>query len=212
MRLRFFVTTKRPISSKHTHDASTRTNIAVACLVFEIYESGLSRWCFAKSFSFVGGAKNRHIRYPSWSCSLTLKLSTICTVYVLTRVIASDRQKLSFVRACDRVIFPHFLYFSRECHQLFCRGVFSFFLLDDTFWEKNWSSTFFAKLYWSSTFCSPPILWESVKDLRYASECKLTTIMKTRMVLCKVWLIWAKRIRIKAHQYIEKKNFLIPNW
>jgi hypothetical protein len=25
--------------------------------------------------------------------------------------------------------------------------------------------------------------------------------MKTRMVLCKVWLIWAKRICIKAHQY-----------
>ena len=35
--------------------------------------------------------------------------------------------------------------------------------------------------------------------------------MKTRMVLWKVWLIWAKRIRIKAHQYIEKNNFLIPN-
>jgi len=37
MRLRFFVTTKRPISSKHTHDGSSRTNIAVACAVFEIY-------------------------------------------------------------------------------------------------------------------------------------------------------------------------------
>ena len=155
----------------------------------------------SKTSDFIGEGENRHIRYPSWSRSLTLKLSTICTVYVLTRMVASDRQKLSFVRVCDRVIFPHFLYFSRECHQLFCRGVFSFFLLDDTFWEKNWSSTFFAKLYWSSTFCSPPILWESVKDLRYASECKLTTIMKTRMVLWKVWLIWAKRIRIKAHQY-----------
>ena len=66
------------------------------------------------------------------------------------------------------------------------------------FWEKNWSRTFFAKLYWSRTFCSPPILWESVKDLRYASECKWTITTGTNMLHSKVWLSYVKRIRIKA--------------
>ena len=57
MRLRFFVATKRPISSKHTHDGSTRTNIAVACAVFEIYRSGLERCRFRKRSISQGKVK-----------------------------------------------------------------------------------------------------------------------------------------------------------
>jgi len=66
----------------------------------------------SKTFNLTGEGENRHIRNPSWSCSLTLKLSRICTAYVLTRTILSDRQKLSFVCTCDRACFLLFLFFS----------------------------------------------------------------------------------------------------
>ena len=57
-RLRFFVTTKRPIMSKHTHDGSTRTNIAVARPVLEIYRRVLYRRRLQKQVCFVGRPKN----------------------------------------------------------------------------------------------------------------------------------------------------------
>ena len=57
-RLRCFVTTKRPIMSKHTHDGSTRTNIAVARPVLEIYRSVLYRRRIPKQSYLVGRPKN----------------------------------------------------------------------------------------------------------------------------------------------------------
>ena len=70
----------------------------------------------------------------------------------------------------------------------------------------------FGKIVLIQHIYSPTILWERVKDLRYASECKRTTIMKTRMMLSKVWLSWSNRIRTQAHQYTERVQFLIPIW
>ena len=37
---------------------------------------------YSKTVLFCGKAKKRPIRYPSWSCSLTLKLGEIYTAFV----------------------------------------------------------------------------------------------------------------------------------
>ena len=100
-RLRFFVTTKRPIMSKHTHDGSTRTNIAVARPVLEIYRSVLYRRRIPKQSYFVGRLKNGLWETPvgvaRWRWNLVKFTQLLCRR-------ERSRQIVKSSRSCARVI------------------------------------------------------------------------------------------------------------